>query len=251
MTESEEKEESINSLCKKYFTPELCEEPVTESKNALKGKILKCLIKYGDMLVLKLFPECKMDFSMVVLDTIENSWKNWPLENPSGYSSYFYKAIKQNCISEFKKKDNNNKSADETVYYNSEDDSNKSIYDIKKDEKNPCPDESLESKDCAFQIIKIVDRVFRLRKRSEWLKAAVTCKLYDGLHACFDSYPNPVNKVEKLSFINLDVYNWKEKPSQQDIAEFVNVDTGQFSRDLKSFFAPIKESINKNLEYYI
>lgn len=26
------KEDNIDSLCKKYFTPELCDEPVTESK---------------------------------------------------------------------------------------------------------------------------------------------------------------------------------------------------------------------------
>ena len=41
------KEENINFLCKKYFTPELCDEPVTESKMALQNKICKQLIRFG------------------------------------------------------------------------------------------------------------------------------------------------------------------------------------------------------------
>lgn len=41
------KEENIDSLCKKYFTPELCDEPVTESKAKLQNKICEQLIIFG------------------------------------------------------------------------------------------------------------------------------------------------------------------------------------------------------------
>ncbi len=47
MAKQIEQNENINSLCKKYFTPELCEELVTESKTTLQNKICKQLILYG------------------------------------------------------------------------------------------------------------------------------------------------------------------------------------------------------------
>ena len=47
MSMTEKKEDNINSLCKKYFTPELCDEPVTETKETLFNKLLLQLKKYG------------------------------------------------------------------------------------------------------------------------------------------------------------------------------------------------------------
>lgn len=41
------KEENINSLCKKYFTPELCDEPGSESKRALQNELCKQLVIFG------------------------------------------------------------------------------------------------------------------------------------------------------------------------------------------------------------
>lgn len=47
MCMAENEKEDINSLCKKYFTPELCEEPVTESKRTLEIKLLNQMIRFA------------------------------------------------------------------------------------------------------------------------------------------------------------------------------------------------------------
>ena len=96
------KEENINSLCKKYFTPELCDEPVTESKAALKGKIWEQLLKYGDWI-------CNNNFSYqgdadtfceIILNTVESCWCKYEekIDELVIIIMYFYKSLCINII---------------------------------------------------------------------------------------------------------------------------------------------------------
>ena len=75
---SDEKEENINSLCKKYFTPELCSESITESKIALKGKIWTQLVKYGTWICRKNFVKLTEEMiSEKIIDIILLCWPKW------------------------------------------------------------------------------------------------------------------------------------------------------------------------------
>ena len=108
------KEENINSLCKKYFTPELCDEPVTESKMALQNKICQQMIilgrsvwkkrNYKELGNLDMISDpngdadngCMISSAMedAIYEAIANSFNMWKKELPKlSYTAYFYKVL--------------------------------------------------------------------------------------------------------------------------------------------------------------
>ena len=78
-----------------------------------------------------------------------------------------------------------------------------------------------------------------LRSHPDWLKAVLTVELYDDLHSFFGRYPK--EKIEKLKFVDIDVYNMSEKPKDKDIAFKFAKDVGQISRTKKKFLESLKE----------
>lgn len=122
------KEENINSLCKKYFTPELCDEPVTESKMALQNKICQQMIilgrsvwkkrNYKELENLDMISDpngdadngCMISSAMedAIYEAIANSFNMWKKELPKlSYTAYFYKVLDTEFI----------KSVDEDMNY--------------------------------------------------------------------------------------------------------------------------------------
>ena len=69
----------------------------------------------------------------------------------------------------------------------------------------------------------------------------LTGELYTGLHAYYDLFSE--EKIEKLSFVYLAVYNWGEKPTQKKVAEFLGKDAGQLNKALNKFLTPVREML--------
>lgn len=232
------KEENINSLCKKYFTPELCDEPVTESKAALKGKIWQELLKYADRICSKNFSEIEKDFICEkIFDVIEACWKNWEkLPEERSYSSYFYAAVK-NKILEYYKKERLNMNAQslDVVVDSNESDSGTTFHDIIEDKKTNIEGyfEKKDSLDQIEQYLKSVDIWFKKRKRDDWNKAMITAELYEGLHLYFDYFPE--RKLSRFDFIDDRIYYLSHTPQNKELAAILRKDEGQLSRSRTTF----------------
>ena len=249
MTGKDNKEDNINSLCKKYFTPELCDEPVNESKKTLKGKILTELINYGDYIVKKKFETRNIDFSIVVIDTIEKCWEKWEAGKMTGqfYSTYFASSIKSNCVTELKKKENSNLSANNT--YNRKEDEPKSIYETTEDERYLSPDIYVEKKNLIFTVLRIVENAYRNKERKKhktWLSPVITLALFDALQKVCNSYGE--NLLQRYSFADPSIYKLDEKPTRKAIAKSLGYDEGYLKKELEKFFAPIEQDVKKLLE---
>lgn len=94
---AEKKEDNINSLCKKYFTPELCDEPVTESKNTLERKLWLQLEKYGHKVAQNYSALSSEDSEDVIILTIGECFKNWKDGIPKvSYSVYYSGSLSNN-----------------------------------------------------------------------------------------------------------------------------------------------------------
>lgn len=252
MAETEKKEDNINTLCKKYFTPELCDEPVTESKVMLRNKLLTQLVKYGDY-ILKEYNDRDhseqkgIDLCEIVTDTIDKWWEKCESsEIHTSYSAYFRRAIISNRSSELKKKENHVQSSNLSAHIDDSGNEYESIQDSTEDKTVLPPSQRFESKIKSQEYLLTIDKVFRLKERPDWLKSVLTGELYTGLHAYYDLFTE--EKVEKLSFIDLEIYNWKKKPTKKQVADFLGKNAGQMNKALKKFLTPIREMLLSDYE---
>ena len=244
----EKNEECINSLCKKYFTPELCEKPVTESKIALKNKIFARLLEYGDNICYKKFPKLSIDIvSNRILDVIESCFTNWGSEKKErNYSSYFFTSIKNELVNFIKSK---KESVNVNVYEldkpigNNED---MFLHEIIEDENANLQNiiEREENLKNVENYLKAVDSWFKIRKREDWNRILVTAILYDGLRQYFDYYPSKT--ISRFSFIVESIYNLPEEPSNKDLAKILQKDEGQLSKAKKRFREDILGILNQS-----
>ena len=96
MADETKKEDDINSLYKKYFTPELCDEQITNSKLTLKHKLQEQLYNYGKKIVNKNFETLDIERREdAVIDSIEKCFAKWT-ENPHDFThpkAYFSRVI--------------------------------------------------------------------------------------------------------------------------------------------------------------
>lgn len=82
-----------------------------------------------------------------------------------------------------------------------------------------------------------IDKCFKLKKRSEWLKAVITGHLYDDLHRYFNNCS--ADKITRFSFIDTQIYNLQKTPSQKEIAQIIEKDEAQLTRAKKNFFEQV------------
>lgn len=242
------KEENINFLCKKYFTPELCDEPGSESKRTLESKIYFQMLKFGIDICNKNFSDCG-DCEFIIADTISNCWMKWIKNHPNSYSAYFASAIKNNVLSFLEsKKDELSQtiiSLDEPIQ-NSEND----LFLV-----NTIPDKNIDLQETneiledVEKYLNLVDIWYNLRVREDWNKTLITSELYDGLHAYFDYYPE--KKISKFKFVDENIYNLSENLTNKKLAEILNKDEGQLSRKRKDFRNEMEDLFNKNYQFKI
>lgn len=248
-----EKEENINSLCKKYFTPELCDEPVTESKMSLKGKIYAQLLKYGDWI-------CDKDYASkggsalfceIVINTVEKCWKNWEIDSRKSYSAYFAISVKNNVNSFLESKQGQINSTAVSLDTPIGTDESSTLLDKIEDKMSMENDE--EKKEIAREnmkkvedYLKAVDSWFKIRTRQDWNKSFVTAELYAGLHQYFDYYPN--KKITRFSFIDEKIYNLPQEPMNKELAIIIGKSETQLTHKRKEFREQVGFLFNSSQE---
>lgn len=241
--------ERINSLCKKYFTPELCETSVTESKATLKGKIYTQLLAFGDYLGRGKSKSLvdKIDFELIselVVQVIESCWENWSKKpRELNYTQYFAQSMR-NALLKFVESNHTCISLDENLQDKSE---NKafSLSTILEDKRNSI-DAAIERQESIAEVedyLKAIGVWFKSRKREEWNKTAITAELYDGLHRYFDQFPH--RKPSRFCFIDEKVYHLPSAPSNKYIAQLLAKDEGQISKMRKKFRSDIELLLKK------
>lgn len=243
MEENGKKKDGINVLCKKYFTPELCGEPVTESKRTLEWKIYKQMLKYGQKLSNGYSALTDMDSEDAIIKAISSCFEIWKKAPPEkGYTAYYATALK-NEFNEMNKSASVRKKEKSLEAPVGDDDDETTFGDFIKDTSgNPTPEQYVMEKDSVKNIFTVIDRVFRLKKRSGWLKAGITGELYDELHWFYDRYPE--EHIGRLSFVDLEIYNWKEKPTQKAVATYLGKDPGQMNKAVKIFLKTVRENFD-------
>ncbi len=187
----EEKKDNINSLCKKYFTPEICDEAITESKDTLKKNIMTQLYKYGlwcfNERIKNLNQEDKEKSPLIFRDDLKDDSiinaieiifdKGEKKEIQGFYSSYFKKVLFDKFYKKLQLKAESDSSLDEPL---KEDDSSSTLHDFIADNKYLSIDMNYESRASVFDILQIVQNAYRIKERKKhkaWLRPALTLEL--------------------------------------------------------------------------
>lgn len=321
---AENVKEDINSLCKKYFAPEFCDEPVTEVKRTLEMKLLKQMIRFARHIFnnssykeLKLPREYhessnpKNKAVKTIIPTLENAidlaiaecLDKWRKEAPSvSYAAYFGKAfynklkdvidediksisgisglelqlrqLKDDCnllgisfsikepltkeelrllislgYSESELRKMAKYMMDREIYsldfeYQEGDSSksNPTLADFVPDKNTTV---GFESEDAALDVLKIVDKAYRLKEsieHKEWLRPLLTCELFDGMHDFASRYGE--SKLCRFKFVDWNIYGLSVKPKRNDIAKQFGKNASYLLREKDKFFELIKDELN-------
>ena len=231
-------EDNINSLCKKYFTPELCAEPVTESKTTLERKLWIQLQKLGTTISRKYSSVGADDREDIILNTISECFKNWRKSCLTFvYSAYFSSAVKRGLL-KAKAKHGQQQATEISLDTETDSGSGITVGDTIADKTADVP-ANFETVAEAKKRFKFIDYCFRMKKRTDWLKGIVTVHFYDDLHLLVQLSPDL--DLARFSFVDMTVYNWNPAPSQKQIAGYFGKDEGQLSKALKKFLALVEE----------
>ena len=234
------KEDNINSLCKKYFTPELCEDCITESKSTLERKLWVQMEKYGKKLSGEYSSITAEDCEDILIQTISECFKNWKNSAPSkSYTAYYATALSNNFRNENKKSEKK-RIKEISLFAPIDETDDNTISDTIEDE-DPANNVSAvsESVSEAKDRFSFIDYCFRIKKGKDWWKSILTCHFYEELHKLVSSYSGI--RLNRYSFVDMDIYNWKEPPTQKSVAEHLGKDEGQLSTKLKVFLSFVKE----------
>ena len=240
MSDNTEKEDNINSLCKKYFTPELCDEPVTETKHTLELKLWTQLEKYGHKVAQNYSALSSCDREDVIIFTIGECFKNWKKAAPDSlYTVYFGRSLKNNFAKQ-------NKKVQKEIEIEQSFEAPIKDGGISLEDRMKSNDSAIDSKIGLIQEakknFKFIDYYFLIRKRADWWKSLITGYLYEDLHQFAEL--SPETDLNRFSFFDKVVFNFIEPPTQKMIAKYLGKDEGQISLALKTFSEGIKEHIN-------
>ena len=230
-------EDNINTLCKKLFAPETCDFPVTESKNSLKNKLCTQLLKYGKAIAQKSFSLEKEDVEDTVILAITDCFRAWEKsEVKENYKAYFASSVRnafgKECEKIAKKKSNE---VSLQAKINNDEDNEKTLENTIKYQEDNLEREKLFGKNGIFNVIRAL---YRSKNRPNYLKAALTVELYDSLHSICSRFPK--ERIEGYDFVDMDIFNMQERPSQKDIAQKFGKDAGQLNREKKAFLECLK-----------
>ena len=96
MADGKKEEDNINSLCQKYFTPQLCAVPVTESKRSLEMKLFKQMQMYGNTMASKYQKLTFEDKEEAIFGAINDCWIMWKKNSPANgkFTGYYSITLK-------------------------------------------------------------------------------------------------------------------------------------------------------------
>ena len=175
-----DKEDNINSLCKKYFTPELCDEHVTESKHTLRNKLWEQLYKYGLVVFNKKFTISdevtkEQICYNVIEDAIVKCFEKFSEEPKDNYKAYYATIIED--FGKRAKKTRKESSLQGPI----KKDEDGILQDTIEDSKTFTPEESYITTENGQRLLKYINKIFRSRERDDWWKSLVTCLFHDIL----------------------------------------------------------------------
>lgn len=241
MSMTEKKQDNINSLCKKYFKPELCNEPVTETKESLFNKLLIQLKKYGYKVGKNYSALLLDDIEEIIDDTIFNCFQNWK-ENPTDNYTAFYSVslkhdfekanIKAKCKKEkevsIDNLNNDNKTFEETI--------TDDCQGNKHPELEPVIDQ-LDQLDIYFQ--KWCDGTLKKgsHKKDETTKRFLSALLTFEMRDDFLKYEKIIKEEynKTYSFMNKQILNMSKRLSKADIAELYGLSDSRGSHIFRDF----------------
>ncbi len=236
MEDSKSREENlVNLLCKKYFTPELCNEPVTETSAALKNKILAELLSYGDKICCKKF-RGKEDFLCVeIVKTIEACWNSWK-KSPcaSSYSGYFYKALCNNLKKACVQKENEFKVTSLDSPADNSDDGSAILRDIVPDDRLANLDDKIENDSKLNNLLSGIE-VYIRSARADTRESL--CVMFTYRILCCAEFPDAVwikEKHKKYDFINMELA--EDYFAKQAIAKSENKTLKYTQKDVSKLF---------------
>ena len=249
------KEDNINSLCKKYFTPELCEEKVMESKLTLKRKLQEQLYRYGLAVINRKFTiedkDTKEQFCFdVVEDSIEKFFEKGEAKAISHtYTSYFSAILWDFGLRAKKKLQAGDMSLDTPL--SSDEDEGSSLLDMQEGDKRFSVEHQINiisELQAAKTKFSFIDKCYKAKKRSDFLKSMITQRLYEDLHKYFAMTDERIvdeafvaDYKERYTFIDNTVYSWKSAPTAKEIAAYLQKDEGQMSKAVNNFLDSVFE----------
>lgn len=253
------KEDNINSLCKKYFTPDACEEKVTESKLTLKRKLQEQLYKCGMAFVVQKFTINDADEKEcfcfdVVEDSIEKFFEKGDEKAISKNFTSYFSAILWDFGLKAKKKLQARPLSLNTPVSSGEDKSS-TLMDLQKSDERLSVENriniisELQEVKAKFSFI---EKCYRAKKRSDFLKSMITQRLYEDLHKYFTMIDEKrvdeafvADSKARYTFIDNTVYNWKCVPTAKEIAAYLQKNEGQMSKAVNKFLDFVFEMYKK------
>ena len=94
MNKSKKEKDDINSLCKRYFVPELCDESAGESDRSLFIELYEQLIQYGRKVSINYSAINSCDIEDIIQDAISECVIKWRQEPTENYKAYYSIAIR-------------------------------------------------------------------------------------------------------------------------------------------------------------
>lgn len=198
-----QKENDINSLCKKYFTPELCKEPITETRLALRNKIFTELLSYGDRICAKNFYEKKDFLCEEIVITVQKCFQRWEKVPCESYSAYFYSAV-NNSLENFCKNNSDFKNCSLSTPTNNE---SSTLQDTYSDKTIINPEEDFINKDNLFSLFSSIQKFIKAARPDtrKTLGLMFTYRILYCVDDCICSWITEQSK--KYDFINTELVN--------------------------------------------
>lgn len=241
--------DNINSLCKKYFTPELCDEPITETKETLFNKLLLQLKKYGYKVGMNYSALVQDDIEEILDETISHFYIKCKESPKDNYTAFYKDSLehdfaKSNIKAGRKKEkevsidnlNNDNKSFEETIA----DDSQKN----KHPELEPVITQ-LDQLDKYFK--KWCDGTLKKGKHKKdentknFLSALLTFELREEFLKYEKIIKEDYNKT--YSFMNKQILNMSKRLSKAEIAELYGLSDTRGSHIFGDFQKAIQEQL--------
>lgn len=247
--EVEKKEDNINSLCKKYFTPELCDESVTESKRTLELKLWTQLEMYGNKIAGNYSKLGQEDCEDAIILAIGECFKNWREKEPQvAYSVYYAAAVRRNFIhanEERQERVAKEVSLQENILNNPDRTVGDNVEDVHEQNKN----ENDAALSCIVERLDKIEEFFCKEKDSSrvnentmnCLSALLTLELKDD----FSKWGNVIRGEfgRDYSFLNKQVFGMRERLDKKQVAALFGKSATRCSHILQDFLNKIKASV--------
>ena len=245
MPDEKKETDNINSLCKKYFTPELCDEPVLESKRSLELKLYRQMKNYGKKISASYMALSNEDKEEIIDDALINCFTAWKKSIPEKFTSFYFTTLKHAFINKNIKE---GKKKEKECSINEENENGESLEATLADEsENVKVDKNIEkeeNREIIFHILRIVEDAYRLKMAENskiWLSPALTQKLYDSLTSFIKSYGDLY--LKRFTFIDQSILNTGKKTTMKEIAKNLKTNDGYLKKEIDKFFAPLQEQL--------